>query len=102
MVGKVLKSIRHSHPISTLHFTGRTAYQIRIDGYNPSHPGVPKQLETDMDFSSLLASEQAADLNWTITKAGIFKMPDKRFSQFDKRRASWHLDRAALAFQRAG
>ena len=58
MVGKVLTSIRRSaaHPALTLHFADRTAYQVRIDGYSPAHPGVPKQLEINMDLETLLAS----------------------------------------------
>ncbi|GJE92219.1 hypothetical protein PsYK624_083720 [Phanerochaete sordida] len=102
MVGKVLKSIRRSpaHPTLTLHFADRTAYQVRTDGYNPAHPGVPKQLESNMDLETLLASERALeDLNWTVSRARIFKMSDKGFSQLDKRETSWHLDHTALAFQ---
>ena len=101
LVGKVLKSIRRSpsRPTMTVRFADNTTYQVRIDGYNPSHPGVPKQLEMDMDLSSLLASEQAEDLNWKVTKARTFKMLDKGFSKLGKKEDSWHLDHTALAFQ---
>lgn len=101
IVGKVLKSIRRSpsHPAMTLHFADKTTYQIRIEGYDPAHPGVPKQFEMDMDLSALLASEKAEDLNWTVTKARMFKMLDKGFSELGKERTSWHLDHTALAFQ---
>lgn len=44
MVGKVLKSIKVSklHPTVTIHFEDRSSFQIRVDGYNPVHPGCPR------------------------------------------------------------
>ena len=73
---------------------------MRIDGYSPAHPGVPKQLEINMDLETLLASGRAEDgLNWTVSRARIFKMSDKGFSQLDKRETSWHLKHTALAFE---
>ncbi|RDB24762.1 hypothetical protein Hypma_007693 [Hypsizygus marmoreus] len=51
IIGKVLRSARRSstHPSLTLNFADNTSFQILIDGYDPAHPGVPKELEMDLD-----------------------------------------------------
>ncbi|CAL1707618.1 unnamed protein product [Somion occarium] len=56
MVGKRLIRVTRSatHPVVTLYFADETSYQVRIDGYNPGHPGLPKAIETDPELEPIL------------------------------------------------
>src|ERR1700722_95200 len=49
LVGKVLTRVRRSppHPTLTLDFSDNTTFQILVDGYDPVHRGIPKELVTD-------------------------------------------------------
>lgn len=59
LVGKVITSIRRSptHPALTLHCSDGSSFQVRIDGYNPTYPGVPKTLEMDPSLLSIFNTQ---------------------------------------------
>lgn len=100
MVGKVLKSIRvsRSHPTVTLHFADRSAFQVRVDGYDPTHPGVPKIIETSAELGPLLAADGAEHLGYTVAHAALITMTDRAF-QRGKRGGSWDQRHAGVAFK---
>lgn len=101
MVGKVLTSIRASrmHPTITLHFADRSSFQVRVDGYDPTHPGVPKTIETNPELAPFLAAEGKPDLSYTIANAAVITMTDKAFEKGGKRESSWDQRHAGLAFK---
>ena len=98
MLGKVLKSIRVSraHPTVTLRFADRTSFQIRVEGYDPSHPGPPKTIETSPALESLLAWE--GNLGYTVANATMITMTDHAFETGKKER-SWEQRHAGVAFK---
>lgn len=100
LVGKVLTSIRasKSHPTVTLHFADRSAFQIRVDGYSPTHPGVPKTIETSPELASLLAADGHAEVGHTVAKAAVINMTDKAFERGD-RNSNWDQRHAGVAFK---
>ncbi|TFY69158.1 hypothetical protein EVJ58_g576 [Rhodofomes roseus] len=82
LIGKVLKGIRRSpaHPCVTLYFTDNTSYQVRVDGYDPKHRGIPKTLESDSNFEPYLASPgEHFDVHLTVANAAKVTLSDKAF-----------------------
>lgn len=79
LIGKVLRKVRRSqaHPALTLYFTDNTIFQIRVDGYDPANPGLPKEFELDWEFEKLLDPDGSMpDLNLTIANAAAITMKD--------------------------
>lgn len=87
LIGKVLTRIRRSsnHPNLTLDFADKTSYQIRVDGYDPIHRGVPKELETSPSFGHILAPGDVGPL--TIAHCTLVSMTDKAFRLDTKRQS---------------
>ncbi|KAJ7163591.1 hypothetical protein C8R43DRAFT_1086406 [Mycena crocata] len=81
LVGKVLKSVRRSekHPSLTLAFADGTRVQIMVDGYDPVHKGVPKELEMDPSLIDLFASAGDA-VNLTVADCALITLSDKAFA----------------------
>lgn len=82
LIGKVLKGIRRSpaHPCVTLHFADGTSYQIRVDGYDPKHRGVPKTLESDSNFEPYLNHPgDVLEVCLTVVNAAKITLSDKAF-----------------------
>lgn len=82
LVGKVLKRVRRSqnHPTLTLDFADNTSFQVLIDGYNPSHPGVPKSLEMDPSLDPIFnppSGHLVVDL--TIADCASVTLMDKAY-----------------------
>jgi len=51
-----------------------------VDGYDPTHPGVPKELELDPLFEQMLA-EDRGPLNLRVTDCTLIKLSDKAFQR---------------------
>jgi len=103
LVGKVLKSVRRSerHPSLTLSFSDGTRVQIMVDGYDPVHRGVPKELEMDPSLNELFDSGEAVDL--TVTDCALITLSDKAFArQSDKLDDQWDQRHLGVAFKFAG
>ncbi|GBE81085.1 hypothetical protein SCP_0308100 [Sparassis crispa] len=101
LVGKVLKHVQRSrnHPSVTLHFTDNTVYQILVDGYNPVHRGLPKDLEMDSGLEPILnPADGRCDVNLTLTNATVITMVDKAF-QLGERESQWDQQHSALALR---
>ncbi|KAJ6594148.1 hypothetical protein B0H19DRAFT_1246849 [Mycena capillaripes] len=100
LVGKVLKSVRRSekHPSLTLAFADGTRVQIMVDGYDPVHKGLPKELEMDPSFNDLFAGEGAVDL--TVTDCALITLSDKAFATRDN--DQWDQNHLGVAFKFAG
>ncbi|KAL0956368.1 hypothetical protein HGRIS_002516 [Hohenbuehelia grisea] len=81
IVGKVLKGVKYSpvHPVITLDFTDDSTFQIRVDGYDPQYPGIPKNLETDPSFP--LPADGKLPTALPITDCVFIKMTDKAFQR---------------------
>lgn len=92
LIGKVLTRIRRSstHPNLTLDFADKTSYQIRVDGYDPIHRGVPKELEISPSFGDILGPGDVGQL--TIANCTLVKMTDKAF-RLDTKKQSGGLRR---------
>ena len=100
MTGKMLRSIRpsESHPALTLQFSDNTTYQVRVDGYNPSYPGLPKQIEMSPGLQDLLKRSSEQDLNLTVLKATIINLEDRGY-QGGRDESSWMKRHAGIALQ---
>ncbi|KAH9949557.1 hypothetical protein B0H21DRAFT_99485 [Amylocystis lapponica] len=101
LVGKVLKLVRRSptHPNVTLHFSDNTTFQILVDGYDPVHRGIPKEIEMDPDLEPIFNHPEgqcAVDL--TISKAAIVTLTDKAFV-LGERESRWDQYHSAIAFK---
>jgi len=100
LVGKVLKSVRRSdkHPSITLAFKDGTCVQIMVDGYDPVHKGVPKELEMDPSLHDLFANDGAVDL--TVTDCALITLSDKAFAR--PTNDQWDQNHLGVAFKFAG
>ncbi|KAF8558027.1 hypothetical protein OG21DRAFT_1504716 [Imleria badia] len=101
LVGKVLTKIHRSskHPSMQLHFSDHTTYQILVDGYDPVHPGLPKQLEMDPMLASLLdAADGQLDVPYTIDDCVLITLTDKAFDS-KPREQRWDQNHIGVAFK---
>ncbi|KAA1476097.1 hypothetical protein DENSPDRAFT_756023, partial [Dentipellis sp. KUC8613] len=101
LVGKVLTRIRRSpvHPSVTLDFADHTTFQVRVDGYDPAHRGVPKELETNAALHALVPGAAPRDVRLTVTHARLVGVRD---TAHDLRAASagrWIVEHLALALR---
>ncbi|TEB37396.1 hypothetical protein FA13DRAFT_1726486 [Coprinellus micaceus] len=79
IIGKVVKQVRKSctHPTVTIDFDDDTSVQIRVDGYDPRHPGLPKSLETDSHLEELMMREFPIDI--PVLGCAYVTLSDKAF-----------------------
>ena len=103
IVGKVLKRISRSstHPTVTFYFTDNTTYQVRVDGYNPMYPGIPKEIETDPGFGPILQQLEGAgpsSTTYTISHAKMVTLRDRAY-ELGKKESRWDQQHEAVAFK---
>jgi len=106
LVGKVLTRVRRSstHPTLTLDCSDGTTFQVLIDGYNPSHPGVPKSLEMDsyLDFIFNPPTGQLL-VDLTIVDCATITLMDKahdaRVELQGRRDEQWDQHHIGVAFK---
>ncbi|KAJ6587152.1 hypothetical protein DFH09DRAFT_247467 [Mycena vulgaris] len=98
LVGKVLKSVRRSttHPSLTLAFADGARVQIMVDGYDPVHKGVPKNLEMDPSLDALFAGA-AVDL--TVADCALITLSDKAFARRGPGDEQWDQHHLGVAFK---
>lgn len=101
LIGKVLRRVRRSrtHPNVTLYFSDRTAFQIRVVGYDPQHRGIPKEIETDHALEPIFnhpAGECGVAL--TVANAAIITLADKAFA-LGERESRWDQQHSGVALK---
>jgi hypothetical protein len=69
-----------------------------VDGYDPVHKGLPKELEMDPSLNDLFASEGAVDL--TVTDCALITLSDKAFAR--PTNDQWDQKHLGVAFKFAG
>lgn len=103
IIGKVLIRIQRStnHPVVTLYFEDGSMYQIRVDGYDPQHPGLPKQLEIDPNFEEMLFNEDngRSGLSYTIENAVVTTLKDRAIDRRNGQDVTWDQLHVAVAFR---
>lgn len=104
MIGKQLKRIRRSatHPVITFYFADDTSYQVRVDGYNPGYPGLPKAIETDPELEPILIDlDNHADMVYTVSQATLITLTDRAFQAGKQGRpdSEWKQIHSAIAFK---
>ncbi|KAH7929893.1 hypothetical protein BV22DRAFT_1001960 [Leucogyrophana mollusca] len=104
LVGKVLTRLSRSpkHPALTLDFADNTTFQVLIDGYDPIHPGLPKQLEMDPSLEALLHTPSGhAHVDLTIDDCALITMSDKAFQSSPSTHSEqrWDQNHTAVAFR---
>jgi hypothetical protein len=102
IVGKVLVHIRRSpaHPAVTLHFADRSSYQIRIDGYDPVHRGIPKELEMNSVLVPLFKPPGGQiDVHFTVTHARMVELKDTAYERSHTAESRWNVGHIALALK---
>lgn len=99
LVGKVLTKLSRSskHPTLTLDFSDNTTFQILVDGYDPVHRGLPKELEMDSSLEQLLTTGQA-HVEWTIKDCALITLTDKAFESRE-REQRWDQNHTGVAFR---
>ncbi|KAG1867378.1 hypothetical protein F4604DRAFT_1927690 [Suillus subluteus] len=99
LVGKVLTKLSRSlkHPTLTLDFSDNTTFQILVDGYDPVHRGLPKELEMDSSLEQLLTTGQA-HVEWTIKNCALITLTDKAFESRE-REQRWDQNHTGVAFR---
>ncbi|KAJ7072092.1 hypothetical protein C8F01DRAFT_1205757 [Mycena amicta] len=101
LVGRRLKTVKRSekHPSLTLTFVDGARVQIMVDGYSPSHPGVPKELEMSPTFQQLFDAGDSVDL--TITDCALITLSDKAFAlqSNDQLASQWDQRHLGVAFK---
>ena len=87
------------HPTLTLNFADSTSFQVLVDGYNPSFPGVPKDLDFDPLFRSIV--DKGDELDLTIVDCALITMSDRAFErkQSSSKDLRWDQKHLALAFK---
>ena len=102
IVGKVLIRIRRSltHPAVTLHFADNTIYQVRVDGYDPVHRGIPKELEMNSVLVPLFKPPGGQiSVHLTITHARFVQLKDTAYEWSETRESRWNVEHLALALK---
>ncbi|KAK7687057.1 hypothetical protein QCA50_009557 [Cerrena zonata] len=103
MIGRQLKRITRSatHPVITFYFTDDTSFQVRVDGYNPGYPGLPKALETDPELEPIMVDLDNRDTVYTISQATLITLTDRAFQAGKQGRADseWKQIHSAIAFK---
>jgi hypothetical protein len=102
IVGKVLIRIRRSltHPAVTLHFADNTIYQVRVDGYDPVHRGIPKELEMNSVLVPLFKPPGGQiSVHLTVTHARLVKLKDTAHEWSGTRDSRWKIEHLALALK---
>ncbi|KAF8210484.1 hypothetical protein K438DRAFT_1809779 [Mycena galopus ATCC 62051] len=69
-----------------------------VDGYDPVHKGVPKELEMDPSLHDLFANDGAVDL--TVTDCALITLSDKAFAR--PTNDQWDQNHLGVAFKFAG
>ncbi|OAX41070.1 hypothetical protein K503DRAFT_736344 [Rhizopogon vinicolor AM-OR11-026] len=101
LVGKVLMRLSRSlkHPTLTLDFSDNTTFQVLVDGYDPVHRGLPKELEMDSSLEQLLGTPTGQALvERTIEDCALITLSDKAFES-KERDQRWDQDHIGLAFR---
>jgi len=102
----VLTRVRRSptHPALTLDCSDGSSFQLRIDGYNPSYPGVPKSLEMDSSLDPIFnppSGQLLVDL--TILDCATITLMDKahdtRVELQGARHEQWDQHHIGVAFK---
>jgi hypothetical protein len=102
IVGKVLIHIRRSptHPAVTLRFADKTVYQVRVDGYDPVHRGIPKELEMNSVLLPLFRPPGGQiDVHLTVTHARLVQLKDTAYEWSETAESRWHVEHLALALK---
>lgn len=102
IVGKVLIHIRRSptHPAVTLHFADKTVYQVRVDGYDPVHRGIPKELEMNTILLPLFRPPGGQiDVHLTVTHARLVRLKDTAHEWSETAKSKWKVEHVALALK---
>lgn len=102
IVGKVLIRIRRSltHPAVTLHFADNTIYQVRVDGYDPVHRGIPKELEMNSVLVPLFKPPGGQiNVHLTVTHARFVKLKDTAHEWSETIKSRWNVEHLALALK---
>ena len=103
LVGKVLRKIQWSrdHPALTLYFTDNTAYQVRVEDYDPSNRGLPKEIELDAGFKALLQERSdQPELNLTVIAARMTILQDRGWESRDGRPdCNWNQRHASIVLK---
>ena len=102
LVSKTLVQVRRSpnHPSITLHFSDKSAYQIRVDGYNPQFPGLNKVFEMNAQLHGIFPeSGGQTDVNLTVDRCASIRMRDKAFDARGSRETSWDQTHHGLVFK---
>lgn len=84
-----------------MHFEDRTAFQIRVNGYCPIHPGVPKTVETNPELRPLLAAEGNTGVGYTVANAKMINMTDRAF-KLGEGETTWDQRHIGVAFKFEG
>ncbi|KAJ8587160.1 hypothetical protein M405DRAFT_822055 [Rhizopogon salebrosus TDB-379] len=101
LVGKVLTRLSRSrkHPTLTLDFSDNTTFQVLVDGYDPVHRGLPKELEMDSSLEQLLSTPTGQALvDWTIEDCALITLSDKAFESKEMEQR-WDQDHIGVAFR---
>lgn len=102
LVGKTLVQVRRSpnHPSITLHFSDKSSYQIRVDGYNPQFPGLNKVLEMNAQLNGIFPeSGGQANVNLTVDRCASIRMRDKAFDARGSKETSWDQMHLGVVFK---
>ncbi|GBE81105.1 hypothetical protein SCP_0308300 [Sparassis crispa] len=101
LIGKKLKLVHrsHRHPTVSLHFTDNTSFQILVDGYDPVHRGVPKEIEMDPELEPIFNHPGGkCKVDLTILNATVITLADKAF-ELGAKESRWDQDHAGIALK---
>jgi len=102
LVGKTLVQVRRSpnHPSITLHFSDKSSYQIRVDGYNPQFPGLSKVLEMNAQSHGIFPETGGqTNVNLTVDRCASITMRDKAFDARGSKETSWDQTHLGIVFK---
>lgn len=103
IIGKVLRRARQSstHPTITLDFADHTTVQVLVDGYDPVHRGIPKQLEMDDGLDAILSANKS--LNLEVIDCAFVTLQDVAFdckyTRYSSKAVSWEQKHLGLALK---
>jgi len=102
LVGKTLVQVRRSpnHPSISLHFSDKSSYQIRVDGYNPQFPGLNKVLEMNAQSHGIFPEcGGQAEVKLTVDRCASVRMRDRAFDARGSKETSWDQTHLGVVFK---
>jgi hypothetical protein len=83
-----------------LHFSDKTSFQVKVDGYSPQYPGVRKEIELSERCAQVFPAKGGySKVELTIDHCTCVSLLDKAFDGRGGRESHWEQSHLGIAFR---